>query len=96
MNKYRDLTLSAQSLGRIDRVVSVARDADAGAGNAEPPPAEPAMWVYIYVKSNKQTVNIGLDPDIWVWVWEPHLLPSPTLSTPKPVIGGSRAPSISM
>ena len=37
------LTLSAQSLGGIDCVVSVARDADAGSGDAEPPAAEPGI-----------------------------------------------------
>ena len=36
-------TLCAQSLGGIDRVVSVARDADAGSGDAEPPAAEPGI-----------------------------------------------------
>ena len=34
-------TLCAESLGGIDRVVSVARDADGGSGDAQPAPAEP-------------------------------------------------------
>ena len=40
------LTLSTQSLGRVDRVVSVARDADTGASNAEPPTTESEMGEY--------------------------------------------------
>ena len=40
------LTLSTQSLGRVDRVVSVAGDADTGASDAEPPTTESEMGVY--------------------------------------------------
>ena len=44
-------TLCAQSLGGIDRVVSVARDADGGSGDAQPAPAEPV---------NSSTVSLSL------------------------------------
>ena len=40
------LTLSTQSLGGVDCVVSVAGDTDTGASDAEPPTTESEMGVY--------------------------------------------------